>query len=131
MRASYYRTERQPHRAPHPVIQAVTSEGLAQGPYVADRGEVEPATFRTEDTEHHHSTERGIFCEGATKLDSASRNPSPRPCSIEYYETFSCHCSVVTRKAGLSCLAIIKSTMHHSKIVSYKLITLPSLTNFT
>ena len=38
------------------VIQAITSEGLAQGPYVADRGGVEPATFRTQGTNNHHST---------------------------------------------------------------------------
>ena len=43
------------HRAPHHVIQAITSEGLAQGPYVAARGGIEPATFRTEGTEHYHS----------------------------------------------------------------------------
>ena len=43
------------HRAPHLVIQAITSEGLAQGPYVATRGGVEPATFRTEGTEHNNS----------------------------------------------------------------------------
>src|SRR6218665_292413 len=48
-------SESQPHLAPHHVIQAITSEGLAQGPYVADRGGVELATFRTEVTEHHHS----------------------------------------------------------------------------
>jgi len=32
------------------VIQAITSEGLAQGPYVATRVGVEPATFRIEGT---------------------------------------------------------------------------------
>ena len=41
--------------APQHVIQAISGEGLAQGPYVAARGGVEPATFRTEGTEHHHS----------------------------------------------------------------------------
>ena len=46
---------RQPRRAPHHVIQAITSEELVQGPYVAARVEFEPATFRTEGTEHHHS----------------------------------------------------------------------------
>jgi len=42
--------------APHQIIQATTSDELAQGPYVADRGGVEPATVRTEGTDHHHST---------------------------------------------------------------------------
>ena len=43
-------TARQPRREPHHVIQATTSEGLAQGPYVVASG------FRTSDlrTEHHH-----------------------------------------------------------------------------
>ena len=41
---------RQPQGATS-VIQAITSEGLAQGPYVAARGGVEPATFCTE---NHH-----------------------------------------------------------------------------
>ena len=36
------------------VIQALTSEVFAQGPYVAARVGFEPATFRTEGTEHHH-----------------------------------------------------------------------------
>ena len=31
------------------VIQAIAGEGLAQGPYMAARGGVEPTTFRTED----------------------------------------------------------------------------------
>ena len=43
-------------KATHHVIQTITSEGLAQGPYVAARGGIEPATFRTEGTDHHHST---------------------------------------------------------------------------
>ena len=30
------------------VIQAIMGEGLAQGPYVAARGGVEPTTFHTE-----------------------------------------------------------------------------------
>ena len=47
---------RQPHGAPHHIIQATINEKLAQGPYVAARGGVELATFRTEGTEHHHST---------------------------------------------------------------------------
>ena len=38
--------------------QAITSEGLAQGPYVAARGGVEPATFCTEGTDNHHLTNR-------------------------------------------------------------------------
>ena len=40
----------------HHIIQAITSEGLAQGPCVAARGGVESATFRTKGTECHHST---------------------------------------------------------------------------
>jgi len=50
-----YLTARQPRRAPHHVIQAITSEGLARGPYVEARGGVGPATFRTKGTKHHHS----------------------------------------------------------------------------
>jgi len=39
------------------VIQAITSEGLiAQGPYMAARGEVEPTTFRTEGIDNLHLT---------------------------------------------------------------------------
>jgi len=38
---------RQPQGATS-VIQAITGEGLAQGPYVAARGGVEPATFHTD-----------------------------------------------------------------------------------
>ena len=45
-------TARQPLRATHHVIQATTSEELAQGPYVAARDGVEPVT---EGTEQHHS----------------------------------------------------------------------------
>ena len=44
----------QPRRAPHNVIQATTSEGLAQGPYVAASG-MKSAIFRTEGTDHHQS----------------------------------------------------------------------------
>jgi len=48
MIAGYYRSlilaVRQPNRGPHHVIQAITSEGLVQGLYVAARGGVEPAT---------------------------------------------------------------------------------------
>jgi len=42
MIASYYRshlTAKQPRRASHHDIQATTSEGLAQGPYMAARVE--------------------------------------------------------------------------------------------
>ena len=38
--------ERQPRRAPHQVIQAITGEGLAQGPYIVASG-FEPPTFLT------------------------------------------------------------------------------------
>ena len=48
-------TARQPYRAPHHVVQASTSEGLAQDLYVAARGKVEPVTYRTEGKERHHS----------------------------------------------------------------------------
>jgi len=57
MIAGYYSSRisptRQPRRAPHHVMQATTSEGLAHGPYVAARWGSERATFRTEGTEHH------------------------------------------------------------------------------
>src|SRR6218665_1211035 len=43
-------------RAPNHVIQAITSEELAQGPHVAARGGIEPATFRTKGTGHHYPT---------------------------------------------------------------------------
>ena len=46
---------RQPHGATS-VIQAITGEGLAQGPYVAARGGVDPATFRTEGIDNMHLT---------------------------------------------------------------------------
>src|SRR6218665_1096810 len=59
MIAGYYKSlilaARQPQVATS-LIQAITGEGLAQGPYVAARGGVEPATFRTKGTKHHHST---------------------------------------------------------------------------
>jgi len=42
-------TARQPHRAPHHVIQATTSEGLA-------KGGVDLGTFLTEGTLHHDSS---------------------------------------------------------------------------
>ena len=47
---------RQKCRAPHHVIQTTTSEGLAQGPYMAAKVGFKPANFRTEGTEHHQST---------------------------------------------------------------------------
>ena len=46
---------RQPQGATS-VIQAITGEGLAQGPYVAARGGVEPVTFRTKGTHILHLT---------------------------------------------------------------------------
>ena len=36
-------------------------EGLAQGPYVAARGGVEPTTFRTEGTDNLHLTSHAQF----------------------------------------------------------------------
>jgi len=42
---------RQPQGAAS-VIQAITGEGLAQGPYVVARGGVESTTFRTEGTDN-------------------------------------------------------------------------------
>src|SRR6218665_396850 len=48
---------RQPQGATS-VIQAITVEGLAQGPYVAARGGVEPTTFRTEGTDNLHLTKQ-------------------------------------------------------------------------
>ena len=47
-------TARQPRRAPHYVIQATTSEGLAQGLLMVGRVGFKPATFLTEGTKHHH-----------------------------------------------------------------------------
>ena len=38
------------------VIQAITGEGLAQGPYVADRGGVKPTTLCTLGTDNLHLT---------------------------------------------------------------------------
>jgi len=35
-------------------MQAITGEGIAQDPYVAARGGVEPTTFRTEGTDNIH-----------------------------------------------------------------------------
>ena len=56
MMAGFYRSRILAARQPHHVIHAIKSEEFAQGPYVAARGGIEPATFRTEGTEHHHST---------------------------------------------------------------------------
>jgi len=47
------------HRCPQGatnIIQAITGEGLAQGPYVAARGGVETTTFRTEGTDNIYLT---------------------------------------------------------------------------
>jgi len=41
---------RRPHREPHHVLQAITSEGLAQGPYVPVRGGVEPSAPKAPNT---------------------------------------------------------------------------------
>ena len=43
---------RQPEGATS-ITQAITGEGLAQGPYVVARGGVEPTTFRIEGTDNH------------------------------------------------------------------------------
>jgi len=42
------------------VRQAIMSEGLSQGPYLVARGGVEPATFHTEGTDNHHSTNHAL-----------------------------------------------------------------------
>ena len=52
---------RQPQDATS-IIQAITSEGLAHGPYMAATGGVEPATFRTERTNNHHLTNHAPMC---------------------------------------------------------------------
>ena len=44
-------TTRQSRRAPHQVVQAATSEGLAQGSYVVARVGFKPATLRMQGTE--------------------------------------------------------------------------------
>ena len=61
MIAGYYRirillqdSHAERHTALHTGNYMYMCEGLAQGPYVADRVGFEPATFRTEGTEHHH-----------------------------------------------------------------------------
>ena len=46
-----YLTARQKCRAPHHVIQATTSEGLAQGPYVVARVRFKSATLLMKGTE--------------------------------------------------------------------------------
>ena len=46
-------SSRQPQGATS-IIQGITSEGLAQGPYVAARVGFKPATICTEGTKHHH-----------------------------------------------------------------------------
>src|SRR6218665_3617463 len=51
---------RQPEGATF-VIQAITGEGLAQGPYVAARAGVEPTALRTEDTDNLNLTNHA-FC---------------------------------------------------------------------
>src|SRR6218665_2503756 len=52
---------RQPQDATS-VIQATTGEGLAQGPYVAARGGVEPTTFRTKGTDNLQPTTPTKVC---------------------------------------------------------------------
>jgi len=44
-------TTRQPLKAPHHVIQAIASEGLAQGPYVVARVGFEPPTLQMQGTD--------------------------------------------------------------------------------
>jgi len=73
--------------ASYHIIQAITSEGLAQGTYLAARGGVEPTTFRTEGTDHHHSTNHAhsvskhIFPSVAlTREFYCSSNPGPSLC---------------------------------------------------
>src|SRR6218665_2080046 len=51
---------RQPQGATS-VIQAITGDGLAQGPYVATRGGVQPTTFHTEGTDNIHLTNHAHF----------------------------------------------------------------------
>src|SRR6218665_3621548 len=51
---------RQPQGATS-VIQAITGEGLAQGPYGAARGGVEPMTFRTEGIDNIHLTNHAPY----------------------------------------------------------------------
>ena len=55
---------------PHHVIQTITSEGLAQGPYVAARGGVEPATLCTENIDLHHSTNHTRNCSSMVRQPS-------------------------------------------------------------
>src|SRR6218665_684031 len=65
--------------AQHHIMQAITSERLAQGPYVAARGGVEPTTFHTEGTDHYHSTNHqwraeAVGCPGLTRFLDALEN---------------------------------------------------------
>ena len=46
-------TARQPRRALHHSIQATTSEGLAQGPYLAARVRFEPVTLHARHRTYH------------------------------------------------------------------------------
>jgi len=66
-------------RAPHHVIQATTSEGLAQSPYVAASG-IEPATFRTK---HHQSATTPLknLRNKISSLWESSRHQQSRPLS--------------------------------------------------
>src|SRR6218665_1192605 len=45
------------------VIQAITGEGLAQGPYLAARGGVEPTYFRSEGTDNLHLANHATWSE--------------------------------------------------------------------
>jgi len=44
------------------VIQAITGEGLAQGPYLAARGGVEPTTFCTDNLHHNQPRPYPLTC---------------------------------------------------------------------
>src|SRR6218665_3289454 len=61
---------RQPQGATS-VIQAITGEGLAQGPYMAARGGVEPTSFRTEGTNNLHLTSHALAWSRATKTSQS------------------------------------------------------------
>jgi len=54
---------RQPRRAPHHAMQATTSEGLAEGLYVAVRVGFESATLRLQGGTYHGAT---TLCEHVT-----------------------------------------------------------------
>ena len=60
---------RQPQGATF-VIPAITGEGLAQGPYEAARGTVEPMTFRTEGTDNLHLTNLALNVTKQYKFDT-------------------------------------------------------------